>query len=273
VASAAVFAWCAWGAAAEPPRRIVSFNVCADQLVVALADPSQIAGLSPYAADPMVSTVAEKAREFRRLGWQAESTIPLNPDLVLVGSWDRTLTQRLLRALGFRVVEVDVIADLTAARAQIREVGALLGHPRRGEALIAEIDAAQRRLEEARRGAASTALLVGNGGYTVGPASLAAALMNEAGFKAPPGAPAGYGGFVPLEKLIELRPDVLILSNMLEVPDGQGALYLTHPALQELYPPSQRILLPSSYTLCGGPSLIAAFDYLTEVVTQRGGKP
>ena len=101
------------------------------------------------------------------------------------------------------MVEVDVVADLAAARAQIREMAALLGHPQRGEALIAEIDAAQRRLAAARAAASTTALLVGNGGYTVGPASLAAALMNEAGFTAPPGAPSGYGGFVPLEKLID----------------------------------------------------------------------
>jgi iron complex transport system substrate-binding protein len=258
--------------AADAPRRVVSFNVCADQLVVALADPDQIVGLSPYAADPMVSTVAEKARQFRRLGWQAESTIPLNPDLVLVGSWDRALTQRLLRALGFRVVPVDVVADLAGAFAQIREVAALLGHLERGEALIAEIDAARQRLARAPRPPAPTALLVGNGGYTVGPASLASALMAEAGLKPPPGAPAGYGGYVPLEKLIELRPDVLVMSNLLDVPDGQGAVYLTHPALQELYPPSRRILLPSRYTLCGGPSLIAAFDYLTEVMTRLAAR-
>ena len=84
----------------------------------------------------------------------------------------------------------------------------------------------------------------------------------------PPGAPAGYGGFVPLEKLIELRPDVLVMSNALELPDGQGAVYLTHPALQSSIRMHRRIILPSRYTLCGGPSLIAAFDYLTEVVTR-----
>ena len=59
--------------------------------------------------------------------------IPLEPDLVLVGPWDRSVTQRLLRALGFRVVEVELVCDLAAARAQIREVAALLGHPERGE--------------------------------------------------------------------------------------------------------------------------------------------
>ena len=74
--------WAAGETAA--PRRIVSFNICADQLVVALADPGQVAGLSPYAADPTLSAVAEEARAFRRIAWHAESTIPLDPDLVLV---------------------------------------------------------------------------------------------------------------------------------------------------------------------------------------------
>ena len=73
---------------------------------------------------------------------------------------------------------------------------------------------------------------------------------------------------MPLEKLIELQPDYLVMASLIEQPDGQGALYLTHPALRALYPPARRIVLPSRFTLCAGPSLIAAFDYLTEVVTR-----
>ncbi len=95
----------------------------ADQLVVALADPSQVAGISPYASDPSISTVANEARAFRQVSWQLESTIPLDPDLVLVGfSWERSLMQQMLRALGFRVVKIDVVSDLAGAYAQIREV-------------------------------------------------------------------------------------------------------------------------------------------------------
>ena len=73
------------GCAADAPRRVVSFNQCGDQLVLALADPQQIAGLSPYAADPTLSAVAEQAKAYPRLDWQAESTIALQPDLVLIG--------------------------------------------------------------------------------------------------------------------------------------------------------------------------------------------
>jgi iron complex transport system substrate-binding protein len=265
---AALIAAAALPVRAETLQRIASFNLCADQLVVALADPSQIVGLSPYASDPRISAVAEQARAFPKLPLQAEALVPHRPDLVLVGTWDRPLTQRLLRSLGFRVVGVDVVANLDAARTQIRDVAKLIGHPERGEALIARIDAAQRRLVNAPRSASSSALLIGNNGYTVGPDSLASALMAEAGLTPPRGAPKGYGGYVPLERLIELKPDYLVMASHIEQPDGQGAVYLTHPALREMYPAQKRIELPSRFTLCAGPSLIGAFDYLTDVVTR-----
>jgi iron complex transport system substrate-binding protein len=260
--------------AADPPRHIASFNVCADQLAVALAAPDQIIGLSPRATDPTLSVVAEQARAFRRIEWQAEAVIPLNPDLVLTGPSYRLTTQPILRALGIRVVEVDLIYDLAGGREQIRKLAELFGHPERGEALLAELDAAQRRLvAAAARRPRATALLVANGGYTVGPASLAAELMGEAGLVSPPGAPSGFGGIVPLERLVALRPDYLVMSNMLEEPDGQGAVYLTHPALRELYPTTRRIILPARYTQCGGPSLPAALDYLTEIVSRLPAMP
>src|SRR5688500_11958959 len=123
-------------ALADPPRRVVSFNQCGDQLVLALADPGQIAGLSPYAADPSLSAVADKARAFPRLDWQAESTIALRPDLVLIGQNDRPVTKHVLRAQGLRLYEIALISDLDAARRQIVEVAAVLGHPERGEKLL-----------------------------------------------------------------------------------------------------------------------------------------
>src|SRR5262249_53573104 len=157
----------------DPPRRVVSFNVCADQLVLALAEPGQIAALSPNAADPAISVLAKEARGFKQVGRTAETIAPLAPDLVLVGPWDRPLTQRMLHALGFRTVAVDLINDIDGALVQIREIAALLGHPEKGAALEAEIAAARARLAQTRHPDGATALLVSNGGYTVGPASLA----------------------------------------------------------------------------------------------------
>jgi iron complex transport system substrate-binding protein len=256
--------------AADAPRRVASFNLCADQLVVALADPEQIAGLSPYAADPALSVVADGAKRFRKLDWQAESTIVLQPDLVFVGPNDRSVTRRMLAAQGLRVVGVDFVTDLDSARAQIRDVAKMLGHPERGEKLVASLDAARARLAALRSATPKTALVIERGGYTQGPSSLAATLLDEAGLKSPAGSPKGYGGFIRLEKLLMLKPDIVFVKDPPSTPGDQGALYFMHPAMEALYPPERRIALPTRFTMCGGPALVAAFDYLAGELSKSG---
>ncbi|HVY59230.1 MAG TPA: ABC transporter substrate-binding protein [Xanthobacteraceae bacterium] len=274
----AALALLAWGAGAHAaaaqsaPRHVVSFNLCTDQLVVALADPKQIAGLSPYAADPHVSVVAEQARNFRRLEWQAESVLPLAPDLVLVGPWDRPVTRKILNALGLRVVEVPLADDLDAVRAQIRSVAALLGHSDRGEDLIRRLDAARDRLAALRQPGFSTALVLERGGFTAGSASLVASILAQAGLRPPPGSPGENGGYLSLERLLMLDPDLLFLKDPPSAPHDQGALMFTHPALEALYPPQRRIALPTRYTLCGGPAAVAALDYMAGVMTRLAGR-
>lgn len=260
--------WAGAAPASDVPRRIVSFNLCADQLVVALADPDQIAGLSPYATDPALSVVADKARAFRKADWQAESTLLLEPDLVLIGPNDRSVTRRMLTAQGLRVVETGFVSDLDSARKQVREMAALLGHPERGERLVAELDRARARLAAVAPKIDRTALVVERGGYTQGPASLAATLLAEAGLKPPVGSPAGYGGFIPLEKFLVLRPDLVFLKDPPSAATDQGAMFLVHPALRDLYPPERRVGLPTRYTMCGGPALVAAFDHMADEIAR-----
>ena len=255
-------------ASADAPRRVVSFNVCSDQLVVALADPEQIAGLSPYATDPMLSVVVEEAKKFRRLDWQAESTIPLNPDLVFTGPWDRSATRQMLTRFGIRVVQLDLVRDVASARAEIITVAGLLGQQERGARLAAALDAARDRLTKVPRSRFSTALVIDQGRFTAGSGTLAAALLAEAGLRPPAGAPGSIGGFVPLEKLLMIKPDLVFLKDPPGVPTDQGALYLTHPALRALYPPERRIALPEKFSMCGGPALIGALDYLAGVMAK-----
>ena len=260
-------------ATADPPRRVVSFNLCADQLVVALADPEQIVALSPYAADPALSAVADAARPFPRINWQAESTLALAPDLILISEADRPATRRMLAAQGVRFAEVALVSDIPAARAQIQEVAALLGHPERGARLVADLDAAERRLAIAPRPTLRTALIVERSGFTAGPSSLAVAMIVAAGLAPPPGAPGGLGGYVSLERMLVLRPDLLVLKDPPTVARDQGALYVTHPALAAAYPSGRRISLPSRFVLCGGSALVAGLNHIAEVLTSLSAAP
>ena len=61
----AVALWLAPPALAEAPSRIVSINLCADELLLSLADANQIAALSPYAVDEDLSFMASEATGFR----------------------------------------------------------------------------------------------------------------------------------------------------------------------------------------------------------------
>lgn len=255
------------------PKRIVSFNLCADQLLLALADPGQIAGLSPYAVNPLLSVMTDKAAPFQRLDWDAESVVNLAPDLVLGGPSHRPI-HAMLSAMGIRVVDVELIRSIDDARRQAVEVGKLVGHPERGEALAHELKRAEARLAAVALRPPLTALVIQREGYREGPASLASAMLSIAGLRPPDRGAVGaggfmaaeQGGFVSLEHLLTSGPDVLVLQDPPRDARDQGALFITHPALLTRYGPNRRIDLPERYTLCGGPPLIAGLDYLAKAI-------
>jgi iron complex transport system substrate-binding protein len=99
-----------------------------------------------------------------------------------------------------------------------------------------------------------------------GPQSLVATLLAEAGLRQPAGAPSGFGGYMSLESLLVANPDMLVLKDPPLQAEDQGALFFTHPAVNAAFPPARRIALPTRYTLCGGPALIEALDYLADVL-------
>lgn len=251
--------------AEAPAKRIVSFNLCADQLLLALADPSQIAGLSPYATDATLSVTTDQAARFPRLDWDAESVVNLAPDLVLVGPSNRP-THAMLSAMGIRVVEVSLISNIAEAIQQAREIGQLIGHPDRGEAMARRLEDAEKQLTAVSLKPSRTALVVQRGGYSEGPVSLVAGMLTLAGLRPPANSPSGFGGFVSLEQLLIDGPDVLVLQDAPQDAGDQGALFITHPALLARYGANRRIDLPSRYALCGGPPLLEGLNYLAKAI-------
>jgi iron complex transport system ATP-binding protein len=84
----------------EPPRRIVSMNVCTDQFVMLLAERERIQSVSWLARNPEVSTTADDAAAIPVNHGLAEEILPLRPDLVVAGTFTTRPTVYLLRRLG-----------------------------------------------------------------------------------------------------------------------------------------------------------------------------
>jgi iron complex transport system substrate-binding protein len=253
------------GPAQAAGPRIVSINVCTDQLLLALADPEQILGLSPYSRDASQSAMAAQARLYPALSGGAEDVLVLRPDAVVAGMYDRASTRELLKRHGIHVAEFNVVPDsLAEVRDQIRAMGEIVQHPDRAQREIARLDAAIGRAHQAAADRPVRVLPLWRRGWVSGSGSLIALLFAEAGLSnAAQDLGVGPGGFASLEAIVKLRPDLLLVSEGGEFADDQGSALLLHPALQQFYPPAKRMVLPERLTVCGGSTLAEGFDLLT----------
>jgi iron complex transport system substrate-binding protein len=253
---------CSAARAAELPR-IASMNVCTDQLLMTLADPEQILGLSRYARDAWQSWAADRARRYPILSGGAEDVLVLRPDIVVGSLFDNRSTRELLRDNGLRLAEFTVPRTLDEVKAQIREMGEITGHPDRARAEIARLDAAVARARHAVIDKRYTVLPLSRRGWVAGSDSLVSSLLTETGlFNAASDLGVGVGGLASLEAIVNLKPDLLLVSEAGDRAEDDGRAFLLHPALERFYPPQKRIVIPERLTVCGGVMLAEALDLL-----------
>jgi iron complex transport system substrate-binding protein len=243
--------------------RIASINLCTDQLLLTLADPPQILGLSPYSRDPARSWAAVEANAFPRLSGTAEDVLVLKPDAVVAGRFTKLATRELLKDKGVRVVEFDAARSLDDAKKQIRLMGEVTGHPDRAQVQIDRLDAAVARVHQLAARRPYRVLAVSRRGWVTGGDSLTSSLLANAGLSnAARDLGLKSGGFASLETIINLKPDLILVSDDSGFAADEGSALLLHPALERFYPASKRIVIPERLTVCGGPMLSEAMDRL-----------
>jgi iron complex transport system substrate-binding protein len=247
-------------ASAAPLPRIVSMNVCTDQVLLTLADPEQILGLSRYARDAWVSG---DVRRYPTLSGGAEDVLVLKPDVVVAGRYTKRATRELLKQKGLRVAEFDAARSLDDVKKQIRQMGDLVQHPDRADAEIKRLDAAIAHAREVVSRKPYRVLPLARRGWVSGGDSLTSSLLATAGLNNA-AAELGYklGGFASLEAIVSLRPDFLLVSEGGDFAEDEGRAFMLHPALERFYPASKRLVIPEKLTVCGGPRLSEALDRL-----------
>jgi iron complex transport system substrate-binding protein len=248
--------------AADLPR-IASMNVCTDQLLLPLADPAQILGLSRYSRDNVQSWAADDARQYRILSGGAEDILVLKPDVVVASLFDKRSTRELLKEKGLHLAEFAVPRNLDEAKAQMRRMGEIVGHPDRAAAEIARLDAAIARARGIVAEKHYSVLPLSRRGWVSGGDSLVSSLLAETGlFNAAHDLGVAYGGYASLEAIVNLKPDFILVSDGSDRAEDDGRAFLLHPALERFYPPAKRIVIPERLTVCGGAMLADALDVL-----------
>lgn len=235
-------------AAAAPALRVMSLNVCSDQMLLALASENHIASLTFMAREPAPLKLWPQARHIPVNYGSAEEVLAAHPDLVLAGPFLPPLTRKLLAKSGTRVVNVPLAENFDQIRDATRLVAMALGEEARGEALVARMDADLREAAAHRRAIPVRVAEWGNGGQVPGGGGLFGVLLQTAG------AQSIAAGNYDVEALVAERPQALIFSDTYRGLASLRAAQDTHPALTGRLPH----VYYSSFYGCGVPQLAAA---------------
>lgn len=248
----------------QPPRRVVSINLCTDQLAMLVARPAQLHSVSFLARDAETSMLADQAEAYKTNRGRAEEIFLMKPDLILAGRFTNRATVAMLRRLGFRVEEFAPAASFADIRKNLRRMGMLLGRADEAEALVAALNA---RLERYARNPAKrplAAIYFANS-YTSGAGTLLNEALELAGLRNL-ASELGYSGSarLPLEVLVNKAPDVVLGGP----PEDRAARHaddnLVHPALRAIAGGRPPVRLADKYWICGTPFTAEAVRVLSD---------
>ncbi|MCB1859967.1 MAG: ABC transporter substrate-binding protein [Gammaproteobacteria bacterium] len=259
------------------PSKVVSINLCSDQLLLMLAARHQIASVSRLALEPHSSFMAAAAVGIPVNDAKIEQLLTYNPDLILASPFSPPHLLNLLTKLGFRVEKLPHRSNLEGIRDNIRLMAKWLDRKDQGETLIREMD---RRLAEVEsrlghlirtQSEKPVALFYQPRGYTSGSGTLQHEALILAGWRnlsAELGI-VGYSG-IDLEHLLHGRPDQLFTSAYTPGSESLAQRSLRHPALARITGGKPIVQIDYRYWICGGPMIIDAVESLANAHNPGG---
>lgn len=244
------------------PQRIVSLNLCIDQLLWQLVPHERLVSISYLSAEPLWSPIAQQVKGVHLNHGLAEEIMPLRADKILAMPFDSPASIQLLQRLGAPVAMVMLPNNLAEIPQQILHLGKLVGSDRNAQALVAEINQQLQSLTQLQQHTqARTAFWYSSNGVVIGSDTMEHELMIRAGLRNL-AAERGISGFTPLdiELLIAAKPQLLIIEESSSEVYSLAREYLAHPALT--HNNIRIIRLPAGLSGCAASTVSEVADVL-----------
>jgi iron complex transport system substrate-binding protein len=256
--------WCAaphsYANQRTPPKQIVSVNLCADQMLIALAPRNKIAALGPFSRDPGLSFFSGRAESFPQVRPRSEALFGIEADAIAVGPFDNAFMRRVIARRNIEEIIVGRWTSIAEVLDGVATFAGAIGEVAAGNELAIEIQRSMKSIHRlVDRTPAPSFLILHRRGF-VGEGGLVSELLEVAGF-----VDAGKGlasSFLSVESVVALRPTLLAVSGRNLNSEDRGLELLEHPALARLYPNDRLITTPDVLTICGGPSTPALISHL-----------
>jgi iron complex transport system substrate-binding protein len=237
--------------AASAAVRVASLNMCADEYLLLLARPQEIASVSRLSRDPADSILWRVGRRFPENRGDLESALSARPNLLLTMGGGGRATGLIAKRMGLRTVDLPFPATIDDVEQNMALVAAALGETRRTSPWKQKLATLRRT-----QGSSADAIFLGAGGNSVGVTSLEAQWMRLAGLRQRP----LPGGRASLELLATRPPAVLLRSAYRSGERSLGQSWLDHPLAS---PKQSRIVTVDGRPwTCAGPLMLSEVERL-----------
>jgi len=234
-------------------QRVMSLNLCADQLVLMLVPKERIASvsfLSRASEKPLITAESVGARiNYGTL----EEVLVEKPDIVIAGTASTPTTREFLKRANIPLIEVPVATNFDQIRTSTRLVGRAVGEEAKAESLLAAMDATLAELAATKPTRRIVVADWGGGGEVSGKGTLFDAILTAAGGinLADSMRDTRFGSF-DFEQLLVLNPDIIAFGDGSTEKPGLRREQIQHRIVQRVYRDRQ-ITYPESLYACGLP--------------------
>ncbi|MBI3089076.1 MAG: ABC transporter substrate-binding protein [Candidatus Tectomicrobia bacterium] len=197
------------------PCRIVSMVLAGDEMLLDLLPRRCLRAVSPYAADPLYSNVAERAKGLTSVTESVEQIVKLQPDLVVLASYSDPVVREMLRSVGMNIYELRFFTSIPQIMVSVRELGRAVQMRDRAEALVASMRYRLSMLRERAKDFPSIRVLYyAFGGFVHGRNTSVDAVITASGAV---NAAALMGiddaREVPGEVVLSMKPDIILIGS------------------------------------------------------------
>ena len=220
------------------PQAVVTPSLGHSEILVALVDPSRVAGIGKHSYNPDASNIVAVAEAMpdKSTTRDVERIILLDPDLVIVSSFAKAEFIEQIETIGITVVQTEFDDTITGIADNVRLMAYILGEVERGEAIVEEVQRRVKFIEDTigvvPQGDRPRVMMLGfKSKWTGGTGTPNEDIITRAGGLNLPG--QEFEGFKEIgdEAIVAMNPQVLILSAD-EVRNNDALnISLSNPAL------------------------------------------
>lgn len=229
------------------PQKVVSLNLCTDQLAATMLPKERLKGVSFNAVDPALSLVSRSAVDFPALKGTIEEMASIMPDHVLMGEGQNTRLQHWLEEKQIPVTTIGMPDSVPALQRDIDKLAKAMGTSTQANVLKARQMATLKQAKLPRKG--MKIAIYYPRGFSDGKGTLLHDLITRMGGVNVAGEQGQEGmAYLSLEELVTLNPDVLVVPLYDYDVVSQAEALAEHPALQNMT--SLIVPLPGQYLTC-----------------------